>query len=53
MQRHPATIVCQYDARVFDACTIMNVLRVHPLVLANGRVAANPFYAAADRQRSH
>jgi hypothetical protein len=53
MQRRPVTIVCQYDARAFDACTIMNVLKVHPLVLANGRVAASPFYTAAERRKSH
>jgi hypothetical protein len=53
MNHHRATIVCQYDARVFDACSIMNVLKVHPLVLANGKVAASPFFAAPDKRMSH
>jgi hypothetical protein len=53
MHDHQATIVCQYDARVFDTCTIMNVLKVHPLVLANGRVAVSPFFAQADKLKSH
>jgi len=53
MHQHLATIVCQYDARVFDACTLMNVLKVHPLVLAHARVAPNPFYAQPDCRKSH
>jgi len=53
MRFHQATIVCQYDARVFDACMIMGLLKVHPLVLANGRVAQSPFFKAPDIKRSH
>ena len=53
MQCNRATILCQYDARAFDACTIMNVLRVHPLVLANGRVAECPFFTGPAPVRSH
>lgn len=52
LQSNRATILCQDDARAFDACGIMNVLRVHPLVLANGRVADCPFFTWPDR-RSH
>jgi hypothetical protein len=53
MNYHQATIVCQYDARSFDGCTIVDMLKVHPLVLANGRVAASPFFAYPDRMKSH
>jgi hypothetical protein len=53
MQFHRATVVCQYDARAFDACTLMGVLRSHPLVLANGKVSESPFYIGPDQKLSH
>jgi|GEM_PF-1841837 hypothetical protein len=53
LQSNRATIVCQYDARAFDACTAIGMLRIHPLVLANGRVAESPFYLPPDPKRSH
>jgi len=53
MRYRQATIICQYDARVFDGSTILGVLRVHPLVLVNGRVLASPFFVAPDRSHSH
>lgn len=40
----PVTAVCQYDARVFDGATIMDVLKVHPLMIVRGSVVHNPFY---------
>jgi len=53
IQVNRATIVCQYDARAFDACTIIDILRVHPLILANGRVADCPFFTGPDPKHSH
>ncbi len=53
MQFQRATVVCQYDARAFDACTLMGVLRTHPLILANGKVTESPFYTASDQKLSH
>ena len=40
----PVTAVCQYDARVFDGATIMDVLKVHPLMIVRGSVVHNQFY---------
>lgn len=53
MRHHQVTIVCQYDARLFGATTLMGMLRIHPLVLANGRVVANPYYVPRSRSKSH
>jgi hypothetical protein len=53
MQSSRATVVCQYDARAFDACTVIGMLRIHPLVLANRRVVESPYYAPPERKLSH
>ena len=44
LKEHPVTAVCQYDARAFDGATIMQVLKVHPLMIIRGTVLHNPFY---------
>jgi hypothetical protein len=36
--------ICQYDARLFDGATLLNVLKVHPYMVAQGQVLRNPFY---------
>lgn len=43
LKQHPVTSVCQYDARAFDGATIMQVLKVHPLMVIRGTVIHNPF----------
>ena len=43
-KQYPFTAVCQYDAREFDGATIMDVLKVHPLMAVRGSVVHNPFY---------
>jgi hypothetical protein len=35
------------------AATIIGMLRIHPQVLANGRVADSPFYTPPERKLSH
>ena len=40
----PVTTVCQYDAEAFDGATIMQILKVHPLMVMHGSVVHNPFY---------
>ncbi len=40
----PMTAVCQYDARLFDGSTIMDVLKVHPLMIVRGAIVRNPFF---------
>ncbi len=44
LRTHPVTCVCQYDARSFDGGMIMDVLKVHPLMVLRGAVVRNPFY---------
>ncbi len=44
LRTHPVTCVCQYDASRFDGATIMDVLKVHPLMVIRGAVVRNPFF---------
>jgi hypothetical protein len=44
LRDHPVTAVCQYDARCFDGAMIMEVLKVHPLMVIRGSVVHNPFF---------
>ena len=44
LRDHPVTAVCQYDARSFDGAMIMDVLKVHPLMIVRDSVVHNPFY---------
>ena len=41
---HPVIAICQYDARRFDGSMILDVLRVHPMMVVQGRVVLNPYY---------
>ena len=45
LQQKAMTIVCQYDAAAFHGAVIMDVLRVHPMMVVRGEVIHNPFYA--------
>ena len=49
----PITAVCQYDANVFDGATIMQVLKVHPMMLIRGVVVHNPFFVPAEEFLAH
>lgn len=44
----PATAFCQYDVNLFDGATILDVLRVHPVVISRGQVVRNPLYMGPD-----
>lgn len=44
LEEHPVTAVCQYDARLFDGATVMDILKVHPLMVVRGTVVHNPFF---------
>lgn len=44
LRQHPITCVCQYDARAFGGAMIMDVLKVHPLMIIRGAVVRNPFF---------
>jgi hypothetical protein len=41
-------VICVYDLAKFDAATIMDILRVHPLVIIGGILQENPFYIPPD-----
>lgn len=43
-EKHPVTVMCQYDATRFDGGTIFDILQVHPLMLVHGQVVKNPAY---------
>jgi len=45
LKKSPVTAICQYDTNLFDGATIMEVLRVHPLVITHGQVVRNPFFS--------
>ncbi len=42
--KHPVTPICQYDARKFDGATLLNVLKVHPMMIVHGQIVQNPYY---------
>jgi len=44
LREHPMTAVCQYDSHGFDGATIMDILKVHPLIVMRGSVVHNPFF---------
>jgi hypothetical protein len=44
LRDHPVTAVCQYDARSFEGAFIMDILKVHPLMILRGSVVHNPFF---------
>lgn len=44
LRENPITTVCQYDANAFSGAMIMDVLRVHPMLVVRGTVVHNPFY---------
>jgi DcmR-like sensory protein len=41
---HPVTAICQYDANRFDGATILDVLKVHPMMIVHGQILRNPYY---------
>ncbi len=48
LAEHPVTAVCQYDAKAFDGKTIMDILKVHPLMVVRGAVVRNPFFISPE-----
>lgn len=48
LKDHPVTAVCQYDANTFDGAALMDVLKVHPLMIIRGRVVHNPFFVSPE-----
>jgi len=46
MKIRPYTVLCQYDANVFSGAVLFDILRVHPYMIAKGKVVNNPHYEA-------
>lgn len=44
MLDRPFTAICQYDANLFSGAMLMEVLRVHPYMIARGKVVSNPHF---------
>ncbi|MGF1584397.1 MAG: MEDS domain-containing protein [Bacteroidales bacterium] len=44
LRDYPISAVCQYDARLFDGATILDILKVHPYMIVRGSVVNNPFF---------
>ena len=40
----PRIGMCQYDARLFDGAMLLKVLKVHPYMIAQGKIVQNPYY---------
>jgi len=53
IKKCPVNAVCQYDARLFDGSTIMDVLKVHPYMVVRGSVVRNPFYIQPEEYLSN
>jgi hypothetical protein len=45
----PVTALCQYDVRKFDGATILDVLRIHPVMLVGGQLVRNPYYVTPEQ----
>ena len=45
---YPMTAICQYNAAHFSGAMILNVLKVHPMMIINGQVFQNPYYLSPD-----
>lgn len=41
---HPVTAICQYDCNRFGGAAILDVLKVHPMMIVHGQVVQNPYY---------
>ena len=40
----PVTAICQYDVNRFSGATILDVLKVHPMMIVHGQIVQNPFF---------
>jgi hypothetical protein len=53
LRERPITAVCQYDSRCFDGAAIMDILKVHPMMIVRGAIVRNPFYIAPEEFLAH
>lgn len=50
LEEIPYTSICQYDAARFNGSIILDMLRVHPVMIVRGQLVKNPFF---DREMLH
>jgi len=43
-EKYPIAAICQYDARRFSGAIILDVLKVHPMMIVDGHIVKNPYY---------
>lgn len=48
LEKSPVTAVCQYDVNLFDGGAILDILRVHPVIISRGQLVENPLYIGPD-----
>ena len=48
LPQFPDPVICVYDLAQFDAATVMDILRTHPMVIIGGILQSNPFYVEPD-----
>jgi hypothetical protein len=41
---HPVSAICQYDVNRFSGASILDVLKVHPMMIVHGQIVQNPFF---------
>ena len=44
LAKAPVTAICQYDANRFSGSQILDVLKVHPMMIVRGQIVQNPYY---------
>jgi hypothetical protein len=47
--QYPALAICQYDTRLFDGATVMDVLSTHPYSIVHGQLVKNPYFVEPAR----
>ncbi|HEY4001533.1 MAG TPA: MEDS domain-containing protein [Candidatus Xenobia bacterium] len=44
LDNYNGCVVCTYDLRRFSAALVVDIIRVHPMVIVGGMLQVNPFY---------
>jgi hypothetical protein len=46
---YPDPVICTYDLSRFNAGTVMDIMRTHPMIIVGGVLQENPLYVAPDK----
>jgi hypothetical protein len=38
-------VICTYDTNLLDGTLLVDILRIHPVVIVGGRLYENPFFS--------